>query len=86
MDSITLHEAQASLADLVHRLEPGAAVTITENDQPVAQLVAAPVAPRRPSRPRPPLTGVPKAGTLEGLLIVPDDFKEPLDEMREYME
>ncbi|HUY31325.1 MAG TPA: DUF2281 domain-containing protein [Pirellulales bacterium] len=86
MDSITLQDAQANLADLVHRLAPGAAVTITENDQPVAQLVAAPIAPQRPPRPRPPVTGVPKAGSLKGLLIVPDDFKEPLEDMREYME
>ncbi len=57
MDSITLHDAQANLADLVHRLAPGTAVTITENDQPVAQLVAVPVVARRPSRPRPPVTG-----------------------------
>ena len=27
-----------------------------------------------------------KAGQYEGRLVVPDDFKEPLDEMREYME
>jgi len=28
---------------------------------------------------------VPKAGNCEGLFVVPDDFKEPLEEMREYM-
>ena len=39
-----------------------------------------------PSRPRPPVTGVPKAGRLKGRLVVPDDFKEPLEELREYME
>ena len=86
MESITLEDAQAGLADLVHRLVPGAAVTITENDQPVAQLVAAPIAPCRPSRPRPPTTGVPKAGRLKGILVVPDDFDEPLEDLREYME
>jgi hypothetical protein len=34
---------------------------------------------------RPPVTGVPKAGNCEGLFVVPDDFKEGLEEMREYM-
>ena len=29
---------------------------------------------------------MPKAGRLEGLLVVPDDFNEPLEELREYME
>jgi antitoxin (DNA-binding transcriptional repressor) of toxin-antitoxin stability system len=86
MTHITLQEAQANLAELVHQLAPGTAVTITENDQPVARLVALSVAPRRPPRPRPPVTGIPKAGSLHGLLVVPDDFKEPLEEMREYME
>ena len=82
MSTITLQEAQASLAELVHRLAPGEDVTIIENDRPVARLVAPP-----PSlRARPPVTGVPKAGNCEGLFVVPDDFKEPLEEMREYME
>ena len=31
-------------------------------------------------------TGVPKAGRLKGQLVVPDDFDEPLEELREYME
>ncbi|HVC96022.1 MAG TPA: hypothetical protein VND64_20205 [Pirellulales bacterium] len=30
--------------------------------------------------------GFPKAGSCEGLFVVPDDFKEPLEELREYME
>jgi prevent-host-death family protein len=34
--TIALQEAQANLADLVHRLAPGEGVTITENDRPVA--------------------------------------------------
>jgi hypothetical protein len=38
------------------------------------------------SRPRPPVTGVPKAGRLKGRLVVPDDIKEPLEDLREYME
>ena len=38
------------------------------------------------TRPRPPATGMPKAGRLKGQLVVPDDFDEPLEELREYME
>ena len=37
-------------------------------------------------RARPPLTGVPKAGRLKGKLLVPDDFDQPLEDLREYME
>jgi hypothetical protein len=31
------------------------------------------------------VTGVPKAGQDEGRLVVPDDFKEPLEDMKESM-
>jgi antitoxin (DNA-binding transcriptional repressor) of toxin-antitoxin stability system len=86
MSTITLQEAQANLADLIHHLAPGQGVTIMEDDRPVARLIPVPIVPRNPPRPRPPVTGVPKAGSCEGLLVVPDDFKEPLEEMREYME
>jgi hypothetical protein len=61
-------------------------LTITENDQFVARLIIPLIAPAHPPRPRPPVTGVPRAGSCEGLFVVPDDFKEPLEEMREYME
>lgn len=86
MTSITLQDAQASLADLVHQLAPGTAVTITENDRPVAQLMAVPIIRQRPPRPRPPVTGIPKAGSLKGKIWMADDFDEPLEELREYME
>lgn len=86
MFTITLEEAQARLAELVHRLTPGEEVTITENDRPVARLMAPLIRPRGEPRPRPPITGVPKAGQYEGRLIVPEDFKELLEELREYVE
>lgn len=85
MSSVTLEEAQISLADMVHRLAPGECVTITENGRPVAQLFIPSPVQQPPPRPRPPVTGVPRAGSVPGL-VVPDDFKEPLEELREYME
>jgi antitoxin (DNA-binding transcriptional repressor) of toxin-antitoxin stability system len=85
MTAISLHEAQSALAELIHRLGPGDVVTITENDRPVAQIVPFPAIRTRPPRPRPPATGVPRAGTVPGL-VVPDDFKAPLEELREYEE
>ncbi|HTU23378.1 MAG TPA: type II toxin-antitoxin system prevent-host-death family antitoxin [Gemmataceae bacterium] len=86
MKTVSLNEAQRTLAELIHRLAPGEVVTITENDRPVARLAPISAIQGRPLRPRPPVTGIPKAGALEGRLQVPDDFKEPLEEMREYME
>jgi antitoxin (DNA-binding transcriptional repressor) of toxin-antitoxin stability system len=86
MTTITLQEAQTTLPELIHRLPAGEGVVITENDKPVAQLIVPLMFGRAAPRPRPPVTGIPKAGALEGLLVVPDDFKEPLEELREYME
>jgi antitoxin (DNA-binding transcriptional repressor) of toxin-antitoxin stability system/predicted HTH domain antitoxin len=37
---IALEETQARLSELIHQLSPGEQVVITENDQPVAQLLA----------------------------------------------
>jgi prevent-host-death family protein len=83
--SITLQEAQARLPDLVRQLAAGGEVTITEGQRPVARLVGVASGPRT-RRPRPPVTGVPKAGQYEGRLVVPDDIDAPLDELREYSE
>jgi len=86
MATITLQAAQIQLAELIHGLVPGEGVVITENDTPVAQLVRIPLARQRPPRPRPLVTGIPKAGRWRGKLVVPSDFKEPLEELGEYME
>ena len=84
MTTITLQDAQAQLAELVHQLTPGDEITITENETPVARLVRMPVLIQRPLRPRPPVTGIPKAGRWEGKLVVPPNFKESLEDLREY--
>jgi antitoxin (DNA-binding transcriptional repressor) of toxin-antitoxin stability system len=72
--TITVEEAQARLKELIHRLTPGEEVIITENQQPVAKLVAAPAAER-------------KLGTLKGtVLYMAPDFDAPLEDFKEYME
>ncbi len=86
MTTITLQEAQSTLPDLIHRLPAGEWVVITENDKPIAQLIVPFVFARQPPRPSSPATGVPKAGDYAGRIVVPDDFKEPLEGAREYME
>ena len=48
MTTVTLQEAQAKLPELVHNLTPDDELVITENDQPVAKLVAPPAAKPRP--------------------------------------
>ena len=38
MPTVTIHEAQSHLLDLIHRLAHGDVIVITENDKPVAKL------------------------------------------------
>lgn len=74
MTTLTLEEAQATLADLIHSLTPGGEVVITENNQPVAKLVAAPV-----ERPHP------LPGRGQGMLVVLTEDDEHLEDFKEYM-
>jgi prevent-host-death family protein len=73
MTTISLQEAQAKLSDLIHCLNPGDEIVITENNQPVARLVPATVQPR-------------KLGTMKGTVTyMASDFDAPLDEFKEYL-
>ena len=76
MSTVTIEEAQAKLSDLIHKLTPDEEVVITENNQPVARLIA--TTPGRPKR---------KLGTLKGtVLYMAPDFDAPLEDFKEYME
>jgi antitoxin (DNA-binding transcriptional repressor) of toxin-antitoxin stability system len=73
--TITVEEAQARLKELIHKLAPGEAVVITENQQPVARLVGEQPSKRKPRQ----------AGRCKGMitLLVEDD--EHLRDFAEYM-
>jgi len=73
--TITLEDAQARLREVIGELTPGEEIVITDNQQPVARLVA-----ERPARtPRP----APGAGRGSILYMAPD-FDEPMEEFQEY--
>ena len=78
MVQITVEEARQRLPNLLDAVDAGEDVEIRAEDGRSYKIA--------PSRPRPPVTGVPKAGRLKGRLVVPKDIKEPLDDFREYME
>jgi prevent-host-death family protein len=78
MPTVTIEEAQNKLGELIHRLNQGEEVVITENDQPVARLV--PAAP--PTEPR----KVRQLGTLRGTVLSMERFDDPLEDFKEYME
>jgi antitoxin (DNA-binding transcriptional repressor) of toxin-antitoxin stability system len=75
---VTLAEAQQRLPELLTAAEAGEGVEIRGPTGGVFRLTAV--------RPRPPVTGVPRAGSCQGLFVVPQDFKAPLEELWEYME
>ncbi len=78
MVSVSIQEAQAHLGDLIRGLLPGGELVITDNNQPVARLVAAASEPHL--KPRVP-------GTLRGtVLYMAPDFDAPLEDFEEYSE
>ncbi len=77
MATFTIQEAQAQLADLIHRLTPGEEVVITENNQPVAKLVS------EPSQRQPALR--PPPGLGKDCITVISDDDEHLQDFAEYM-
>ena len=76
MPTVTIQEAQAQLPDLIHRLNDGDELVITENNQPVAKLA------RTESNQQWPC----KAGSARGKIHMAPDFDEPLEDFKEYME
>ena len=74
MTTISLADAQAGLANLVHGLQPGEEILLTENDQPVAKIL--PAVPRR----------LPILGAMAGsVLYMAEDFDATLEDFKDYM-
>lgn len=77
MSPVTLQEAQAKLADLIHKLMPGEEVVITENNEPVAKLVS--------GQPRPTSGLRPPPGLGKGCITIVSDDDDHLKDFAEYM-
>ena len=76
MATVTIQEAQAKLPELIHRLNPGDEIVITENSHPVARLVPTGSAPQL--QPRQP-------GSLRGTVLhMAADFDAPLEDFKDY--
>lgn len=76
MPTVTIQEAQAQLPDLIHHLNVGDELVITENNQPVARL----------ARTEPKQQWPCKAGSAKGKIRMAADFEAPLGDFAEYME
>lgn len=72
---VSLVEAAASLSDLVQAALDGEEVILLNGDRPAIKFT--PIQSVKPNR---------KPGSAKGLIWMSDDFDEPLEEFKEYME
>ncbi|HUY35588.1 MAG TPA: hypothetical protein VMV69_22785 [Pirellulales bacterium] len=82
MTQVTIPEAQQRLPELLAAVEGGESVMIQGENGRTFTLAVQP----HPPIINPDWPGYPHAGSCQGLFVVPDDFDEPLEELREYME
>ena len=75
MQKVPVQEAQTHLLDLLNAAIQGETVLIVRDDQQTVQLV--PVSEGKKRR---------KAGSGKGVITMSEDFDEPLDDFRDYME
>ncbi|WP_373528473.1 type II toxin-antitoxin system Phd/YefM family antitoxin [Nostoc sp.] len=75
MQQITLAEASQKLPDLIEAALSGEEIIIIKDNQPLVRLT--PVSPFQRRR---------QPGSAKGLITISDDFDEPLEDFKEYME
>ncbi len=73
MQTITVDEAQAHLAEIIEKLSAGEEIVLTRDEKPVARLIRTP----NPGRPRP--------GLGRGMRSVVSEDDEHLKDFAEYM-
>lgn len=73
MQTVTIEEAQAHLAEIIAKLPPGEEVVITREGQPIGRILGA----ARPPRPGP--------GLCKEMLTIVADDEEHLIDFAEYM-
>ena len=72
---VSVTEAAANLNDLIQAAIDGEEVIVLNGDRPAIKLT--PIGKIRPDR---------QPGSAKGLIWISDDFDEPLEEFKEYME
>jgi antitoxin (DNA-binding transcriptional repressor) of toxin-antitoxin stability system len=78
MQTVTIEEAQAHLAEIIEKLPPGEEVVITREGQPIATVKATPHPPEQKQR---------QLGTLRGtVLYMAPDFDAIPEGFEEYVE
>ena len=75
MYQVELDKAKSQMESLIETALSGEEVVITRDQEPVVRLV-----------PIPKSNGRRKAGSAKGMISISEDFEEPLEDFREYME
>ena len=75
VQKVGAYEAKTNLSRLLRQTRAGKSFIITQRGKPVAELKPAPVKRTKAGR-----------GDMKGKIRVADDFCEPIEVMREYME
>ena len=75
VQEVGAYEAKTNLSRLLRQTRAGKSFIITQRGKPVAELKPAPVKRAKAGR-----------GDMKGKIWIADDFCEPIEEMREYME
>ena len=75
MFEISIEEAKKQFLLLVQKAITGQEVIITQGSVPVAKLIAI-----SKSKPQP------QFGSAKGLITISEDFNEPLEDLKEYMQ
>ena len=75
MLQVNVHQAKTTLSKLIQKVVDGEKVIIAKGNKPVVKLVL--VDNLKPKR---------KLGTAKGKIKISDDFDEPLEDFKEYMQ
>ena len=75
MLQVNVHEAKTNLSKLIQKVVDGEEVIIARGNQPIVKLVL--IEKLKPKR---------RLGTAKGKMKIADDFDEPLEDFKEYMQ
>ena len=83
MTQLDISQAKSNLSDLLDLAIKGEEIVITKDNKPVAKI--SPIAPLSTRRVAPVLRPL-KRGSAKGKVWMSDNFDEPLEDFKEYME
>ena len=75
MLQVNVHQAKTNLSKLIQKVIDGEEVIIAKGNQPVVKMIL--VDNLKPKR---------QLGTAKGMIKISDDFDEPLEDFKEYMQ